>query len=374
MAEAVISKPLAVALLDGAESVRRLKRLPVAPPPSGPHPETGLAAGTAAAVIDVAAAAITGVPCYADPDDAARALGHAVRYRAWRGRQRGKVPELGGLRAADARTVVTGFLASSPACGLAARSQRSRPAVRRYGVPLVATMAAPSEQEAVAAAAQLGGPVVLKAEAEGLVHRAGAGAVRVDLRTPGEVAEAIRTLAAGFGPRPQRVLVQPMLAGGVEVMIGVVQEPVFGPLVVLGSSAAAEVHGDQVARLTPLTDADAEEMINSVRAAPLLAGDWGRRRTPPGLADALLRVSRLADDLPEVSELNLDPVVARPATALGRWRLRVAMTGRAPGILRCRVAGQHRTTYPAAPRRPPRAQPCRPLDAAAIARAAWSGR
>ena len=118
VAEAVITKPLAVALLDGAESVRRLKRLPVALPPPGPHPDTGLAAGTAAAVIDVAAAAITGVPCYADPGNAARALGHAVRYRAWRGRQRGTVPELDGLRAADARTVVTGFLASSrPAAG-----------------------------------------------------------------------------------------------------------------------------------------------------------------------------------------------------------------------------------------------------------------
>ena len=104
-----------------------------------------------------------------------------------------------------------------------------------------------------------------------------------------------------------------MLAGGVEVMIGVVQEPVFGPLVVFGSGGAAtEVHGDQVTRLTPLTDADADEMIHAVRAAPLLAGDRG---TPPvdtaALADALLRVSRLADDLPEVSELDLNPVIAR---------------------------------------------------------------
>ena len=313
VAEAVITKPLAVALLDRAESVRRLKRLPVAPPPSGPHPDTGPAAGTAAAVIDVAAAAITGVPCYADPDNAARALGHAVRYRAWRGRQRGKVPELEGLRAADARTVVTGFLAYSPAGGWLPQASAAD-LLSCYGVPLVATMAAASEQEAVAAAAQLGGPVVLKAEAEGLVHRTGAGGVRVDLRTPREVAEGYRALVAGFGPRLERVLVQPMLAGGVEVMTSVVQEPVFGPLVVFGSGgAAAEVHGDQVARLTPLTDADAEEMVNSVRAAPLLAGDRG---TPPvdtaALADALLRVSRLADDLPEVSELDLDPVVARP--------------------------------------------------------------
>src|SRR5208337_2023627 len=119
-------------------------------------------------------------------------------------------------------------------------------------------------------------------------------------------------------PRPHRVLVQPMLEGGVEVMIGVVQEPVFGPLVVFGSGgAAAEMPGAQVARLTQLTDVDAGEMIHAVHAAPLLAGDRG---TPPAdtaaLADALLRVSRLADDLPEVSELDLNPVLARPD---GAW-------------------------------------------------------
>ena len=323
VAEAVVSKPLAVALLDRAESVRRLKRLPVALPPSGSQVDTGApgdlpaadpaAAGRAAAVVDVAAAAVTGVPCYADPDNAARALGHAVRYRAWRGRQRGRVPELEGLRADDARALVTGFLAGSPAGGWLPEA-RAAELVSCYGVPLVATLAAATEEEAATAAAQLGGRVVLKAEAEGLVHRTDAGGVRVDLRTPQEVAEGYRTLAADFGPRLRRVLVQPMLAGGVEVRIGVVQEAVFGPLVVFGSGdAATEVPGDQVARLTPLTDVDAEEMINSVRAAPLLVG---RRGTPPvdtaALADALLRVSRLADDLPEVSELDLNPVVARP--------------------------------------------------------------
>ena len=323
VAEAVISKPLAVALLDRAESVTRLKRRPVAQPPPGSHADTGpaggppaadpAAEGQAAAIIDVAAAAVTGVPCYADPDNAARALAHSVRYRAWRGRQRGTVPELEGLRAADARTLVAGFLAGSPDGGWLPQASAAE-LLSCYGVPLVASIAAASEEEAAAAAAQLGGPVVLKAEAEGLVHRTDAGGVRVDLRTPQEVAEAYRTLAAGLGPRLRRVLVQPMLAGGVEVAIGVVQEPVFGPLVVFGSGGAAtEVPGDQVARLTPLTDVDAGEMINSVRAAPLPAG---RRGTPPAdtaaLADALLRVSRLADDLPEVSELDLNPVVARP--------------------------------------------------------------
>ena len=331
VAEAVLSKPLAVALLDRGESVTRLKRLPVAPPPPGSHPDTGpagdppaaepAAAGQAAAVIDVAAAAVTGVPCYADPGNAARALDHAVRYRAWRERQHGTVPELDGLRAADARALVTGFLAGSPDGGWLPQASTAE-LLSCYGIPLVATIAAATEEEAAAAAAQLGGRVVVKAEAEGLVHRTDAGGVRVDLRTPPEVAEAYRTLAADFGPRLQRVLVQPMLTGGVEVHIGVVQEPVFGPLVVFGSGdPATEEPGDQVSRLTPLTDADAGEMINSVRAAPLLAG---RRGTPPAdtaaLADALLRVSRLADDLPEVSELDLNPVIAGPDGVLVRGR------------------------------------------------------
>ena len=159
------------------------------------------------------------------------------------------------------------------------------------------------------------------------------GGVRVDLRTPREVAEGYQALAAGFGPRRHRVLVRPMLAGGVEVHIGVAQEPVFGPLVVFGpGGAATEVPGDHVARLTPLTaadadaDADADEMINSVHAAPLLS-------RPPGhtaaLADALLRVSRLADDLPEVSELDLNPVLARPDGVLVRGRAGADQPGRA---------------------------------------------
>ena len=94
VAEAVIGKPLAVALLDRAESVRRLKRRPVAQPPR-PHANTAGGRLAGAVVIDVAAAAVTGVPCYADPGNAARALGHAARYRAWRGRQRGKHPRAG---------------------------------------------------------------------------------------------------------------------------------------------------------------------------------------------------------------------------------------------------------------------------------------
>jgi acyl-CoA synthetase (NDP forming)/GNAT superfamily N-acetyltransferase len=324
VAAAVLSKPLAVAFLDRVESVQRLKRLPVGQPSAGRRADTGpggdpaaagpaaVAVEEAAAIIDEAAAAVTGVPAYADPDSAARALGHAVRYQAWRGRQQGTIPELSGLRTADARTLITGFLAGSPGGGWLPEAQAAE-LLSCYGVPVVVTMPAASVQEAVEAAVQLGGRVVLKAETEGLVHKTDAGRVRLDLRTPEEVAEGYGALAADFESHLRRVLVQPMLTGGVEVMIGVVQEPVFGPLVVFGlGGVATDVLGDHVTRLTPLTDADADEMIRTVRAAPLL---FGRRGIPPvdtaALADALLRVSRLADDLPEVSELDLNPVVAR---------------------------------------------------------------
>jgi acyl-CoA synthetase (NDP forming) len=116
-------------------------------------------------------------------------------------------------------------------------------------------------------------------------------------------------------------------AGGVETIVGVVQEPVFGPVVVFGlGGVATEVLGDHAARLAPLTDTDAAELIATVRAAPLLFGHRGSPAVDTAaLADLLLRVSRLADDLPEVAELELNPVIARPdGVHIGDVRVRVA--------------------------------------------------
>jgi len=280
IAGAAVSKPIAAVLLDQAESVRMLT---------------------------------PGRPCYGFPEDAARALGHAARYRAWRDRPQGRVPELPGLRPADARKLLAGFLALHPGGGWLS-PERAAELLASYQIPLVASRTARSEQEAARAAAELGGRVVLKAEADGLVRKSEAGAVKLDLRTPEEVTDAYHALEVGLGSSLRRVLVQPMITDGVEVLIGVVQEPVFGPLVVFGlGGVATGVLGDRAARLTPLTDTDADELIHAVRAAPLLFGHGGAPPADAGaLADTLLRVSRLADDLPEVAELDLNPVIARP--------------------------------------------------------------
>ena len=217
------------------------------------------------------------------------------------------------MRTQAARELTAAFLSASPAGGWLPASQVSE-LLACYQIPMAPTVAVASEDEALQVAARLGGRVALKAEAAGLIHKSDAGAVKLNLRTPQEIAEGYRDLAGRFGRELRRVLVQPMLAGGVETLIGLVQEPVFGPLVVFGlGGVSTDVLGDRSARLTPLTGADADDMIRGLRAAPLLLGHRGTEPADTGaLADILLRVSRLAGDLPEVAELDLNPVIARP--------------------------------------------------------------
>jgi acyl-CoA synthetase (NDP forming) len=219
-----ISKPMAVVLLDQAESVRLL------PAGDGDVDRDG---------------GLARRPAYAYPESAVRAIGHAAGYQAWRAGQRGRVPALDGTDPAAARSVARAYLSANREGGWlpAAAAQRLLAA---YGVSLVTS-------------------------------RAG--------------------------------------TGGVDTHIAVVQEPVFGPLVVFGlGGVASGVPGDDVARLSPLTDTDAKEMISGVRGAPLLTGrDGAPAPEVNGLAGVLLRVSRLADDVPEVAELDLSPVIAGPA-------------------------------------------------------------
>jgi acyl-CoA synthetase (NDP forming)/GNAT superfamily N-acetyltransferase len=257
------------------------------------------------------------VPAYAYPEAAARALARAARYGSWRARPDGTVPEIANLRVAAARAIVSSFLERMPGGGWLSAGEADD-LLRCYGIPMVEFRRADDVAAAVDAAAGLGGHVVLKAEVPGLLHKTHAGAVELDLRGADEVRGAMRRLEDRFAGRMSGVLVEPMITGGTETIVGVVQEPVFGPVVVFGlGGVATEALGDHVARLAPLTGADADDLIHSIRAAPLL---FGRRGQPAAdieaLRDTLLRVSRLADQLPEVAELDLNPVIARPDGAI----------------------------------------------------------
>jgi acyl-CoA synthetase (NDP forming)/GNAT superfamily N-acetyltransferase len=251
------------------------------------------------------------VPAYAYPEVAARALSRAVKYAEWRATPRQTVPAFRDVDAERAREIVHAFLGPHPDGGWLPQPDVIA-LLQLYRIPLVPTTIARTEDEAVSAAAQSGYPVVLKGEVPGLTHKTDAGAVLLDLRTEAGVRSGYRRLADRFGGRLTGVAVQPMLAGGTEVLVGVKDDQMFGPLVVFGlGGVATEVLADHAARLAPLTEADADTLINSVHSAPLLRGHRGSPAADlAALRDVLLRVSRLTEDLPEITELDLNPVVA----------------------------------------------------------------
>jgi acyl-CoA synthetase (NDP forming)/GNAT superfamily N-acetyltransferase len=252
-------------------------------------------------------------PAYAYPETAARALSRAVKYAEWRATPRQTVPAFRDVDAERAREIVRAFLDGQPDGGWL-----PQPGVIAllglYRIPRVSTTTARTEDEAANVAAQFGYPVVLKAEVPGLTHKTDAGAVLLDLHTEAGVRSGYRRLTDRFGARLTGVAVQPMLTGGTEVLVGVKDDQMFGPLVVFGLD---EVAADHAARLAPLTEADADTLINSIQSTPLLRGHRGFPAADlAALRDVLLRVSRLTEDLPEITELDLNPVVALPDGAI----------------------------------------------------------
>jgi acyl-CoA synthetase (NDP forming) len=179
-----------------------------------------------------------------------------------------------------------------------------------YGVPLLGTRTATTADEAVAAADAVGYPVVLKSTAPWLRHRTDLGGVRLDLPDAAAVRAAFAAIPAG-----DPVIVQEMAAPGVATVVEVVDDPSFGALVSFGvGGVATELLGDRAYRTLPLTDLDAAELVRAPRAWPLLDGWRGAERVDvAALEDLLLRVARLADDLPEVLGLSLSPVIVGPA-------------------------------------------------------------
>jgi acyl-CoA synthetase (NDP forming)/GNAT superfamily N-acetyltransferase len=257
------------------------------------------------------------VPAYASPEAAAGALARAARYGSWRGRPPSTVPDFGDLRTKDALSVVDSFLARMPGGGWLSAEEADE-LLRCYGIPMVPFIRAADTDAAADAASRFDGHVAVKADVPGLLHKSAAGAVELDLRGPGQVRAAMSRLQATFAGRLAGVLVEPMITGGVETIIGVVQEPVFGPVVVFGlGGVATDVLGERTARLAPLTVADADDLVR-----PELPG-------ADGLRDVLLRVSRLADDLPQVAELDLNPVIARPDGVVA-VDARIRVTSRSP--------------------------------------------
>ncbi len=259
--------------------------------------------------LDADGAALPGsVPSYPTPERAVRALAAAVRYADWRRRPVGTVPDLPGLDTDAARELVAGVLAGAPA-GRELTGPEATRLLAAYGLAIAARRFVAGPAEAVAAAEELGYPVAVKATAEGLRHRPDLGAVRLDLASADAVSAAAEALAELGGGAP--VVVQRMARAGVATVVEVLDDPSFGALVSFGvGGIATELLGDRAYAPVPLSDLDAAALVRAPRAAPLLSGHRGAEPVDTAaLTDLLLRVSRLAEDLPEVLGLALNPVL-----------------------------------------------------------------
>lgn len=293
------------------------------------HPDLPLATVTLGPS-EAAALGERRTPVYDLPERAVRALGHAVRYAEWRRQPLGSRPDLPGVDTATAREAVRRALAGGEGWQ---PYEHASPILSAYGLPLLATRTAASGEEAADAADDLGYPVVLKAADPQVVHKSDVGAVQLDLADAAAVKNAYHAIAEALDQAAPAVLVQPMAQGTVELVAGIVHDPLFGSLVMVGLGGVhTDLLGDRAFRLVPLTDLDAGRMWRSLRSAPLLTG---YRNLPPADTDAvedlLLRVGRLAEELPEVAELDLNPVLAGPDGAVVvDAKLRLAAAGEEP--------------------------------------------
>lgn len=238
------------------------------------------------------------------PESAARALGHAARRAEWLRAPAGTFPELDGVDRAAAEALVASVLESSNDAWLTAPQVRTL--LEAYGIPLVPERVVDSVDGAVAAARELGFPVVVKTAVAG-AHKTEAGGIALNLAGDDDVRGAVGRIGLP-------VLVQPMIEGTAELLAGVVQDPTFGPLVAFGPGGVfAELIGEAQFRIAPLTTADAEELVRTGKAGRLVAGFRGKPGADAGaLEDLVLRLARLADDVPEVAELDLNPVLGLP--------------------------------------------------------------
>jgi acyl-CoA synthetase (NDP forming) len=253
----------------------------------------------------------TAVPTYRTPEEAVRALATAVRYAAWRGRPAGIKLDPAGCDPERAVALVDAALGARPH-GVELDQVATAELLACYGVTLWPERRVTDEESAVRAAEELGWPVALKTTAAHLRHRADLGGVRLDITDSSELRADVTSMQEQLGPLgASELAVQRMAPPGVACVVRSVEDVLFGPVVSFGLGGdASELLGDVSHRIPPLTDVDVADLVRSVRAAPKLFGHRGAQPVDVrSLEDVIARISRLADDLPEVARVELNPVV-----------------------------------------------------------------
>ncbi|MEO8257307.1 MAG: acetate--CoA ligase family protein [Acidobacteriota bacterium] len=249
------------------------------------------------------------IPTYAFPENAARALAKIAAYSRWRGQSPGLFWGCDDVRVDAARHICRQAITRQGEGWLT--TEDAHAVLHAFGLPVAAGAVARTAEEAAALAAGFGFPVVAKLASRQVVHKSDIGAVRVNLTTAQEVQNAFRAIRASTPEPPSAdasdgVLIQPMITAAVETIVGLTVDPLFGPLVGFGlGGTQVEILGDMRFRIAPLTDQDADELLRDGRASRVLQGYRGRPAADvAALRDVVLRVSQLAEAIPEMVELQ----------------------------------------------------------------------
>ncbi len=249
------------------------------------------------------------VPCYSLPGAAARVMCALVAYRNILDREKGTVKDFKDTDKAAAEKIIK-------AAAAAGRKMLSAGEVYKileaYGIPAAPWRMALTPEEAVKAAGELGFPVVVKADAESIIHKSDMGGVAVNLKDGDAVKMAASDMKGKFKTADLKFFVQKFIPGGLEIIAGAKAEEGLGHIIMFGLGGIyVEIMKDVVFSLTPVTDAEADEMLSSIKGAALLSGARGRKGVDrEKLLELVQRLSRLVTDLPEIKEMDLNPIMA----------------------------------------------------------------
>jgi len=259
------------------------------------------------------------VPCYTFPEDAVLALAKAAEYGELLMKPKGTIPKIRGIKREKARRIIESAMTQAAQRPLWLSAKEIAGLLNCYGIRSVETLLARTAAEAAASASRIGFPVAVKLTSSTIVHKTDVGGVMLDLKSESEVERAFSDIKArltelGRQHEMEGVTVQRMVKGGIETIVGVTQDPSFGPLIMFGLGGIyAELLKDIAVRLHPLTDLDARELIGSIKMAKLFEGFRGSPPSDtPALEELLLRLSALVEDIPEIAELDFNPVKVMP--------------------------------------------------------------
>ena len=255
------------------------------------------------------------VPSFAFPEAAASALGHVARYGEWLRRPAVTPEPMPEEIRGRLREVVQGIAAKGNGW---ISPQECEAILGAAAMPVLASRTAKSADEAVAAAKQIGLPVVLKATGKDILHKSDVGGVRLALASESAVRDAFNALAGTLGARLEAVLVQPMVTGGVEMAVGGLNDGAFGPVVMCGTGGVLiDLLDDTAFAMCPLSESDARALLDRVKGRVRLRGFRGAPAGDEGaLRRLLVRASQVLHACPEIREMDLNPVMVLPAGAI----------------------------------------------------------